>query len=190
MIKIKIHIKPQNTKNESKYVVLFILFVCVVASIILKLTTTPSNSKQLEENQIYSISLKPNETNFYSQLNTVANDYDFLLSEYKKVDIKLLEELLYPPFVKDAAWEINGSHKWINMEDDHFVYFIGISSDKNISGDFILQINKENFNNNVWYNNTINISENNLNIHKLEKIINSCKLIVPYTGIDYMKDAK
>lgn len=39
------------------------------------------------------------------------------------------------------------------------------------------------------HNNTINISENNLNIHKLEKIINSA-LIVPYTGIDYMKDAK
>lgn len=182
-------IKPQSSSKENKYVALFILFICLVTFFLLKLTVNnDDNNNKLSNNEIYSSSLKPHESNIYSQLNIVAGDYDFLYEQYKDVSIETLSKLYYPPFVKDASWEISGRHNWSMLEHDNTVYYIGISSDKNVSGDFVLEINKKNFESKIWYNNTVNIKS--INQNKLDKFLANCKIIISYTGKNYIEDAK
>ena len=106
-----------------------------------------------------------------------------LKKDNKDLSPKILdEELFYTPFTKDASWESTGKHKWTMFTHDNFVYYVGISSDKKVAGDFFLIINKKDFSYKIRYSKDFK--------ETLAHSINQLKEVVAYTGDDLSKEAK
>lgn len=194
MIFIKIElVEPASSKKENILVLLSILLLIIFAGILLRLTTTKKTAKEINNNEIISTELNTVENTIFTELQIFAQDFDMIVSEDKSIPTpKILDEQkYYPPFVKDASWEAKGEHKWYMYTHHDDVYYIGISSNYDISGDFALVINKKTNNFVIKYSkeDLKDIKENE-DVHKLIDKVNKMKNIVAYTGEDLIKEAR
>lgn len=185
-------IKPASPKTETVAVLATIVFLVLFAGILLHFTNSKKYTKEVSASQISSITLNNEEISIFANLGIFAQEYKFLSDEHKDLSPKVLDEdLFYPPFTKDATWEDSGKHKWIFFAHDNFIYYVGISQDKKVAGDFALVIDAK------TYKYTIRYSKNFKEYAKLEKdkhnlahAINNLKEVIAYTGDDLMKESR
>ena len=191
-IKTKL-VEPASSKKENILVLIFILLLMIFAGILLRLTKVKKISKELNNNEIISTELNTIENTIFTELQIFAQDFDMIVSEDKKRPTPQIldEEKYYPPFVKDASWEAKGEHKWYMYTNNYDVYYIGISSNYDISGDFVLVINTKTNDFFIKYSKEVlkDIKEKE-DIHNLIDKVNKMKKIIAYTGEDLIKEAR
>ncbi|WP_375168211.1 hypothetical protein ABZU05_05890 [Sneathia vaginalis] len=185
-------IKPASPKSETINIIITIILLILFAGILLHFTNTKHYTKSVTSTQISSIDLNNEEISIFTNLGLFAQDYKDLKSDNKDLSPKVLDEqLLYAPFCKDASWEDSGKHKWTMFTHENYVYYVGISSDKNIAGDFFLVINAKTFEYKIRYTkNFKDYDKLSNNKETLAHAINQFKEIVAYTGDDLAKETK
>ena len=191
-IKTKL-VEPASSKKENILVLIFILLLMIFAGILLRLTKVKKISKEINNNEIISTELNTIENTIFTELQIFAQDFDMIVSEDKKRPTPQIldEEKYYPPFVKDASWEAKGEHKWYMYTNNYDVYYIGISSNYDVSGDFVLVINTKTNDFFIKYSKEVlkDIKEKE-DIHNLIDKVNKMKKIIAYTGEDLIKEAR
>lgn len=193
MINIKKElIKPASPRIETISVFITIILLCIFSCALLHFTNPKTYTKKIDKTQISSITLNNEEISIFANLGIFAQEYNLLSSEYKDLSPKVLDEdLFYAPFTKDATWESSGKHKWISFSNDNLIYYLGISQNKHIAGDFALIINKKTFEYSIRYSKDFKeydkLSNNN---PSLANAINKLKEVVAFTGDDLIKEAK
>lgn len=191
-IKIEL-VEPASSKKENIIVLIFILLLMLFSGILLRLTTSRKTTKEINNNEIISIELNTVENTIFTELQIFAQDFDMIFAEDKSIPTpkKLDEEKYYPPFARDASWEAKGEHKWYMYTHHDDVYYIGISSNYDISGDFALVINTKTNSFFIKYSKEVlKDFKDKEDIHKLIDKVNKMKKIVAYTGEDLIKEAR
>lgn len=184
-------VKPASPKKETIFVSITIIILAIIAGLLLYFTNPKTYTKEISSTQISSINLNNEEISIFSNLGLFAQDYEMLKKDNKDLSPKILdEELFYTPFTKDASWESTGKHKWTMFTHDNFVYYVGISSDKKVAGDFFLIINTKDFSYKIRYSKDFKEYKENMNKETLAHSINQLKEVVAYTGDDLSKEAK
>lgn len=184
-------IKPASPKIETISILIAILVLIVFAGTLLHFTNKKTYTKEISNEQISSITLNNEEISIFTNLGLFAQDYKPLSDENNDLSPKILDEMGYEPFAKDATWEDSGKHKWTLFTHGDFIYYVGISQDKKIAGDFSLVINKKTFEYKIRYSkNFSDYDKLKNNKDKLAHSINQLKEIIAYTGDDLMKESK
>lgn len=185
-------IKPASPRTETIAVLTTIVFLVLFAGILLHFTNSKKYTKEVSASQISSITLNNEEISIFANLGIFAQEYKTLSESYKDLSPKVLdEELFYPPFTKDATWEDSGKHKWEFFTHDNFTYYVGISQNKNIAGDFALIIDKKTYKYTIRYSKDFKeYSKLEKDKHSLAHAINKLKEVIAYTGDDLMKESR
>ncbi|WP_156286520.1 DUF6162 family protein [Oceanivirga salmonicida] len=190
MIKIKTEkLNPKNSKKENFYIILTIICLVIFSSILLNFRVNKTE-KIIDDKYIGTQEMKAAENIIYNNLLIIIQDLETILENNNDPSIEYLaNDLYYEPFTKDGINKSTGKHKWYKFTHDNEIYIVGISSDKNVAGDFILYINKNDNSGLVRFIEDFNNFSANMNVEDLINNIKNFKIIKAFTGQDVLKGA-
>lgn len=121
---------------------------------------------------------------FYTELTNSLVEIESIQEEKGKIpDISKLEEEEISPYLKDDLWEERGALDWQKIEIKGKVYYLGISKQVNLVGNYLIELNLEDIDKSIIYYNDEQDDGRSLpnTISHLEE---HWKEIVPYTGTE------
>lgn len=188
-------IEPASSKKENMAILSIIIILIIFAAVLLNFTVSKKEGKKIENTQILSTNLNATENTIFTELQIFTSDFQLIMEDENKVPTVqfLSDQQAYPPFVKDASWEAKGQHKWYMFSNDKTekVYYLGISSNYDIAGDFAVVVDIKTNHSVIKYSkNDINGITGQENIKDISEKVNAMKEIVAYTGEDLINDAK
>lgn len=176
-------VKSSSSKGETFYLILAFIVIISIASALLKLREKPIFIQKIEKNEISSYkSFNSIELGIYSELLNSLTDIEGLKEETGNYpEIKLLEEEGIPPFVKDETWKNKGEIDWELIYHDNQPIYLGKSNNFDVTGNFLVEINKEDIGkSNIYY------SKEHINTsvvrNRYEDMRDIMKRVVSYTG--------
>lgn len=188
-------IEPASSKKENMAILSIIIILIIFAAVLLNFTVSKKEGKKIESTQILSTNLNSTENTIFTELQIFTSDFQSIMEDEKVVPTIqfLADKQAYPPFVKDASWEAKGQHKWYMFSNDKIkkVYYLGISSNYDIAGDFAVVIDIKTNHSVIKYSkNDLNGITGQESIKNISEKVNVMKEIVAYTGEDLINDAK
>lgn len=177
-------VKPLNSKKENVYILIAFIVILVVASTIHSFNKIVDDSKIIGQNEISLYKEMNNvESGTYSEIINSLHEIEFLKEDGRVPDVDTLSSEEISPFFKDPSWENKGSIEWYNFVDHGTVYYLGISGNLEISGNFLISIDREDVTkSNVYYSK--NDVGNLFSDGRYHEVMALFKKIVAYTGED------
>lgn len=177
---IKEKLKPASSKKENTILLLVVVLIITTAFLLIKLQQNKEYKQNINDNEISSyIELTNIESGIYADLLNFKTELEIIYSDEKLPTINELEENFIQPFVKDIAWEERGKLFWELFEKDNRSYYLGISENVDLVGNFLVEIDEKN-EIKIYFSKDI---ENNYKLSEHE-IHSHWKEIVAYTGED------
>lgn len=180
---IKIH--PLSSKKENLFLSLIVIIILCLAYILVQLTSKKNIGQIITTTQISAYKDLSNVNNsFYTELTNSLVEIEAIKEEEGKIpDISKLEEEEISPYLKDDLWEERGALEWQKIEYKTGIYYLGISKQVNLVGNYLIEFNLEEMDKSVIYYNDEQDDGRSLpkTISHLEE---HWKEIVPYTGTE------
>lgn len=138
-------VAPARGSRETRWILLLSLMIVAICSFVIATRGKDSAAEQLESWQLNAFTeLSSNEIGVFNALLTAAIEIEDShdLEDGYWLEIKELEEMYIPPFVKDAAWQKQGKIQWdkknYNSQDRHLAVYKGEPTTPDIAGTFLL----------------------------------------------------
>ncbi|KXA16149.1 hypothetical protein HMPREF3206_00500 [Fusobacterium equinum] len=180
---IKIH--PLSSKKENLFLSLIVIIILCLAYVLVQLTAKKNIGQVITTTQISAYKDLSNVNNsFYTELTNSLVEIESIQEEKGKIpDISKLEEEEISPYLKDDLWEERGALDWQKIEIKGKVYYLGISKQVNLVGNYLIELNLEDIDKSIIYYNDEQDDGRSLpnTISHLEE---HWKEIVPYTGTE------
>ncbi|EHO18975.1 hypothetical protein HMPREF9466_01973 [Fusobacterium necrophorum subsp. funduliforme 1_1_36S] len=91
---------------------------------------------------------------FYTELTNSLLEIEALTEAEGEIpEIAVLEEEEISPYLKDDLWEERGALTWQKLEVKGKVYYLGISKQVNIVGNYLIEFNREEMDKSIIYYN-------------------------------------
>ncbi|AVQ17107.1 hypothetical protein FSBG_00494 [Fusobacterium gonidiaformans 3-1-5R] len=180
---IKIH--PLSSKKENLFLSLIVIIILCLAYILVQLTSKKNIGQIITTTQISAYKDLSNVNNsFYTELTNSLVEIEAIKEEEGKIpDISKLEEEEISPYLKDDLWEERGALEWQKIEYKTGIYYLGISKQVNLVGNYLIEFNLEEMDKSVIYYN--NEQDDGRSLPKtISHLEEHWKEIVPYTGTE------
>lgn len=165
-----------------------VIAILIFAYSLVRLTTKKEENVALTAYQISAYEDLSNVDNsFYSDLSNALVDIEMLTAEEGKLpEIQTLEEEGISPFVKDQLWENRGALEWQLLKKNGKAYYLGISKNVNVVGNFLIALQEEEIAGSKIYFNQEQDDGRSLP-HTLDSLEEHWKEILAYTGKEERK---
>lgn len=174
-----------SSKKENLFLSLIVIIILCLAYILVQLTSKKNIGQIITTTQISAYKDLSNVNNsFYTELTNSLVEIEAIKEEEGKIpDISKLEEEEISPYLKDDLWEERGALEWQKIEYKTGIYYLGISKQVNLVGNYLIEFNLEEMDKSVIYYNDEQDDGRSLpkTISHLEE---HWKEIVPYTGTE------
>lgn len=186
-----VYVKPSSSVQETLYLLLSVGLILFFSVLLIFLTIKPTTAEALKSNEISAFKdLNNIENSFYADLTNAALEIEYLAEEMGKFPtINILEDDELEPFVRGNLWKQRGMHRWSITDRPDVIFYLGISSDPEQVGHFLVQFHKheeeeqeEEEHEDIYFTKG-DVSESLLT-SSLQNIYRVWKKIVPYTGSD------
>lgn len=185
MIKIVTEkLKPSSPKKENTVLVITVIFLILIAALLIKMGKTNIQEQKINTGEVSSYSnFSSIESGIYADLINFTNEIKIKTDGENLPSIKDLEKNDIPPFTKDITWEERGKIQWEKIEKEKSTYYIGLSENVTVSGNFAVIVNNGNYED-------IKILFIRTHLHKedvefsLDENFPNWEEIIPYTGED------
>lgn len=180
---IKIH--PLSSKKENLFLSLIVIIILCLAYLLVQLTSKKNIGQIITTTQISAYKDLSNVNNsYYTELTNSLVEIEAIKEEEGKIpDIFKLEEEEISPYLKDDLWEERGALEWQKIEYKTGIYYLGISKQVNLVGNYLIEFNLEEMDKSVIYYN--NEQDDGRSLPKtISHLEEHWKEIVPYTGTE------
>lgn len=162
--------------------------IVFIAYSLIQLTTNQEEKQEIFEYQMSAYEDLSNVNNsFYSDLTNALMDIQALYETEGKIpEIHSLEEEGISPFVRDSLWENRGALEWRILKKGKHSYYLGISKNVNLVGNFLIELQEDELDKSKIYFNQEQDDGRSLP-HSISHIHEHWKEILPYTGEEERK---
>lgn len=183
-----VSIQPLSSRKENIFLLTIIAVILVIAYTLIQMTAKPDEGQEVLDYQISAYKDLSNvENSFYTDLTNSLIDIQAIYEEEGKIpEIHTLEEERISPFVRDSIWENRGSLEWRLLKKDGKSYYLGISKNVNVVGNFLLAFDESNMDKSKIYFNQEQDDGRSLP-HSIAHIKEHWKEVLPYTGQEERK---
>ncbi|AVQ21200.1 MAG: hypothetical protein SPH94_00075 [Fusobacterium necrophorum] len=183
---VKIH--PLSSKKENLFLSLVVIAIVIIAYFLIQLTAKKDIGQTLTATQISAYRELSNVNNsFYTELTNSLLEIEALTEAEGEIpEIAVLEEEEISPYLKDDLWEERGALTWQKLEVKGKVYYLGISKQVNIVGNYLIEFNREEMDKSIIYYNDEQDDGRSLP-KSISHLQEHWREIVPYTGAEERK---
>lgn len=181
-------IQPLSSRKENFFLLAIVAIIILIAYTLIQATSNREKEQEILDYQISAYKGLSNiENSFYTDLTNSLIDVQMLYEEEGKIpEIRSLEEEKISPFVRDSIWENRGALEWILLEGHGKTYYLGISRDVHIVGNFLVEFDQKNMDKSKIYFNKLPDNGGNLS-ESIFHIQENWKEVLPYTGKEERK---
>jgi len=143
-MRCEVVVQPSGSGTESRLVLLAALVTILICGSVIMLRNTAATAKEVPGWQIDAFEdLGAEELAVFNGLYTAAPEIEmFHEDEGDWPSVDQLAADFIPPFMQDAAWEINGAMGWsrtiLSTHDKHIALYVGHPGKPSVSGSFML----------------------------------------------------